>query len=192
METLGDKERFWIIVFFQERYQVLIGLILRQRWGDELTNEGVVLRAYDSQKRRDQLGVLDSVGGNEHLKPLEVSCDSFTIRIELLHLTNGPVSEYLSDAPFFGLSLRTELKVQSLIDEAQVSTIHICETSKHTILLQSLTGVVPIKSRVGWYQVPAPGTARLHGSPGCGPALKTEGLHHHTMDRVGFLSHDGS
>ena len=46
-----------------------------------------------------------------------------------------------------------QFKVQSLIDEAQVSTIHICETSKHTsfeILLQRLNGVVPIKSRVGW------------------------------------------
>ena len=58
--------------------------------------------------------------------------------------------------------------------------------------VDNLNGVVPIKSRVGWYQVPAPGTARPRGSPGCGPALKTERLHHHTMDRVGFLSHDGS
>ena len=54
----------------------------------------LVLRAYNSQKRRDQLGVLDTVGGNKHLKPIEVCCDSFTIRVELLHLTNGPVSSH--------------------------------------------------------------------------------------------------
>ena len=51
--------------------------------------------------------------------------------------------------------LVSKFKVQSLIDEAQVSTIHICETSKHTnfeILLQNLNGVVPMKSRVGWFQ----------------------------------------
>ena len=69
----------------------------------------------------------------------------------------------------------SKFKVQSLINEAQVSTIHICETSKHTNFAKSLNGVVPIKSRVGWYQVPAPGTACLCGSPGCDPALKTEG-----------------
>ena len=39
---LSGDDRFWIIVFFEKSYQVLVGLVLQQRRENEPTNEVAV------------------------------------------------------------------------------------------------------------------------------------------------------
>jgi len=79
-----------------------------------------------------------------------------------------------------------------LINKAQVGTLHVQYFSTYKILnlgKKNLNGVSPVRPIVCCHQVQAPGTAPLHGGPGCDQTLMTIGEQHQTTYRVGFPSH---